>query len=139
MTQPALRLTGGCLCGALRYLAGGEPLYAGFCYCRDCQRASGSAFIPFIGYAAGAVTITGEARQYRSTSFRGGESVRNFCPICGGLVFGGVAGRDESHTLYAGTLDEPSAFRPQMAIFTRDRPGWAPLPEGIVHFETMPD
>ena len=30
---------GGCLCGALRYEATAEPLYAGLCYCADCRKA----------------------------------------------------------------------------------------------------
>ena len=36
------RYTGGCLCGALRYEAEGDPLYAGHCYRTDCRKASGS-------------------------------------------------------------------------------------------------
>jgi hypothetical protein len=64
--------------------------------------------------------------------------VRNFCPACGGLVFGGEIGRDESHTLYAGSLDDPGLFRPTLAIFVRDRPQWAPLPPGLTLFDEMP-
>ena len=33
--------TGGCLCGAVRYEATGEPSMAGYCFCEDCQKASG--------------------------------------------------------------------------------------------------
>ena len=40
--------SGGCLCGAVRYEAQGEPLYAGHCYCEDCRKASGGGFIPFM-------------------------------------------------------------------------------------------
>lgn len=132
-------LTGGCLCGALRYEARGEPSLSGHCYCADCRKASGSGFIAFMGYPASAVRFTGETAQYRSRSFRGGESVRNFCPTCGGLVFGGEVGRDTSHTLYAGSLDDASAFHPVIAIFNRDRPDWAMLPPGLAVFETMPE
>ena len=137
MTEIA-RLTGGCLCGQLRYEASGEPLYAGCCFCGDCQKASGSAFVPFMGFAASAVTITGPTRQYVSRAFRGGEAVRNFCPSCGGLVFGGVVGKDDSHTIYAGTLDDRTRFVPQIAIFGRDRPSWAPFPPGVTVFDEMP-
>ena len=83
--------------------------------------------------------FSGETRQFKSLSFRGGESVRNFCPACGGLVFGGIVGVDESHTIYAGSLDDPSAFQPQMAIFDRDRPDWVPRPPWLTVFETMPE
>jgi hypothetical protein len=138
MTESSKRYAGGCLCGQLRYEARGEPAYAGYCFCADCRKASGSGFIPFIGVAAAEVSFTGETRQFSSRSFRGGESVRNFCPACGGLVFGGIVGVDAQHTLYAGSLDDASVFHPQMAIFNRDRPDWVPLPEGLTVFETMP-
>jgi hypothetical protein len=134
----AKRYSGGCLCGALRYEAEGEPLYAGLCYCADCRKASGSGFIPFMGFASSAVRFSGQAQQFRSRSFRGGEAVRNSCPVCASLVFGGEVGTAESHTIYAGSLDDPSLFEPQTAIFTRDRPAWAPLPPDLPAFETMP-
>jgi hypothetical protein len=130
--------TGGCLCGAVRYEATGHPTMAGYCYCKDCQKASGSGFIPFMGFPAGAIRFTGETLQFASKSARGGDAVRNSCPVCGGLVFGGIVGKDDSHTIYAGSLDDASAFGPTIAIFTRDRPHWSPLPPGIKAFETMP-
>jgi hypothetical protein len=133
------RITGGCLCGALRYEAEGEPLYAGHCYCADCRKASGSGFSPFMGYPSSAVRFSGASRTTVTKAFRGGEAVRNFCPVCSSLVFGGRIGEDASHTLYAGSLDDPSLFKPQIAIFARDRPDWALIPEGLTVFETMPD
>ncbi len=130
--------TGGCLCGALRYQAQGEPLYAGLCYCIDCQKASGSGFIPFMGFASSAVRFSGETLKFTSKSAKGRDAVRNTCPVCGSLVFGGVAGKDDSYTLYAGTLDDPSAFQPRIAIFARSRPAWAVIPPGLTIFEAMP-
>jgi hypothetical protein len=131
--------TGGCLCGSLRYEAVGAPQYAGYCCCGDCRKASGSGFIPFVSFESSALRFTGESRQFRSPSFRGTEAVRNFCPNCGSLVFGGEAGIDTSHTLYAGTLDDPSLFEPKVAIFDRDRPHWVALPPGLTIFATMPE
>jgi hypothetical protein len=131
-------ITGGCLCGALRYEAEGEPTFAGFCFCADCRKASGGGSIGFMGFPSGAFRVSGEARQFVSPAFRGGESTRNFCPVCGGLVFGGKLGEDVSHTVYAGSLDDPSVFRPAIVIFNRDRPQWAPLPPGLTVFDTMP-
>lgn len=110
----------------------------GHCYCADCRKASGSGFIPFMGFAAAALRFEGAPRQHRCRAFRGGEAVRNYCPDCGGLVFGGVVGESDSHTIYAGSLDDPSLFSPKIAIFNRDRPAWATLPPGVMVFETMP-
>jgi hypothetical protein len=131
--------TGGCLCGALRYAAAGEPLHCGHCYCTDCRKASGSGFIPFMIFPATALRFTGETRQTRSAALRGGEAVRNRCAACGSLVFGGEVGKDDSHTIYAGSLDAPARFRPTLAIFTAGRPAWAALPEGLTAFDTLPE
>jgi len=140
MTSPVKTITGGCLCGAIRYEARAEPIYAGFCYCADCRKASGAGSIPFMGFAAADLTIGGQTLLYTSRSFRGGDSDRNSCPKCGSLVFGGIVGRDAQHTIYAGSLDDPSRFKPQMAIFNRDRPAWvAAPPSGLTVFETMPE
>lgn len=131
-------LTGGCLCGQLRYTATGAPTITGHCYCADCRKASGSGFIPFMGFPAEALTITGATLQFASPSARGTPAVRNSCPTCGSLVFGGIVGVDTSHTIYAGSLDEPAAFHPAIAIFTRGRPDWAVLPAGLTAFPGMP-
>jgi hypothetical protein len=124
MGELGKRYTGGCLCGALRYEANGEPLFAGHCYCIDCRRASGSGFIPFMGFSSSAVRFSGETRKFVSKSARGSDAVRNSCPICSSLVFGGEIGKTDSFTIYAGSLDDPSSFHPTIAIFAQvDRPG----------------
>jgi hypothetical protein len=137
MTEPRAH-TGGCLCGAVRYVATGEPDIAGFCCCADCRKASGSGFMPFMGFKAEALKIVGETLRFTSSSARGTDAVRNSCPRCGGLVFGGIVGVDVSHTLYAGSLDDASTFRPTIAIFVRDKADWVTLPDGVTGFETMP-
>jgi len=110
----------------------------GYCCCEDCRKASGSGFIGFMGFPADALTFTGQSKTYACTSARGGEAVRNFCEVCGGLVFGGIVGKDASHTIYAGSLDDHAQFQPTIAIFTRSRPDWVILPPGLVEFEGMP-
>lgn len=132
-------ITGGCLCGALRYTATAPPGLAGYCFCADCRKASGSGFMPFMGFDAKDMAFTGTPSQYRSLTARGTDAVRNFCPHCGGLVFGGIIGIDTSHTIYAGSLDDPAHFQPSIGIFGRDRPAWVPAPAGITIFSTMPE
>ena len=129
---------GGCLCGALRYEATGEPLYAGHCYCSDCRKASGAGFVPFMGFASTAVRVSGQFRAFKSKSAKGTDAVRNFCPACGSLVFGGEIRKDAELSIYAGSLDDPSSFRPTIAIFARGRPAWAVIPPQLKTFETTP-
>jgi hypothetical protein len=131
-------ITGGCLCGALRYEARSAPQYAGYCFCADCRKASGSGFIPFMGFAAPALHIAGAAVTHTLKHRDGRQSDRNFCALCGGLVFGGIRGESTSHTIYAGSLDDPSHFKPTIAIFNRDRPDWVRLPDGLTVFDAMP-
>jgi hypothetical protein len=130
--------TGGCLCGAVRYEARGEPTMTGHCYCGDCRKASGSGFMPFMRFRPDAVRFSGETVQFRSKSARGTEVARYSCPVCGGLVSGGRIGADVAYTIYAGSLDNPEAFEPKVAVFNRDRPAWALLPPGLTVFATMP-
>ena len=102
---------------------------SGHCYCADCRRASGSGFVPFMGFKAeDSVRFTGEAREFRSKAANGGDAVRNRCAQCMSLVFGGEIGKTNSYTLYAGSLDDPSAFHPTIAIFAEGRPAWAIIP-----------
>jgi hypothetical protein len=138
MDESTKRYAGGCLCGALRYEAEGEPKISGHCYCADCRKASGSGFIPFMGFPSSAVRFRGPTRKFVSPAASGGDAVRNFCPVCGSLVFGGEVGKDAAFTIYAGSLDDPSPFRPTVAIFTRDRPAWAAIPPNLKVFERAP-
>lgn len=138
MNAEATVYRGGCLCGALRYVATGEPSFGGLCYCADCRKASGAGFIPFMGFPRERVRFTGPSSRFESISRRGGPAVRNACPICSSLVFGGERDSDDSHTVYAGTLDAPAAFRPTIAIFTEGRPDWAVIPEGLTIFDAGP-
>jgi hypothetical protein len=131
-------IAGGCLCGALRYEASAPPQYAGYCFCEDCRKASGGGFIGFMGFPADVLKFSGASIVHTMTQADGRKSQRNFCPSCGGLVFGGVRGETDQHTVYAGSLDDPSHFKPRIAIFNSQRPEWVPLPPGVMVFEKMP-
>jgi len=53
-------MTGGCLCGAVRYEAQGKALWAVHCHCRDCQRASGTGHVPSMGMPKSLFKVTGK-------------------------------------------------------------------------------
>src|SRR5437867_1208476 len=50
--------SGGCACGAVRYECSAEPVIALNCHCRDCQRASGTAYASGIFVPGVALRIT---------------------------------------------------------------------------------
>jgi hypothetical protein len=131
-------ITGGCLCGAIRYQAEGEPLFAVHCHCRDCQKASGTGHVPVMGVARRGFTVTGETRSYAKKGGSGQRSVRHFCPTCGSLLFGTPEVAPDAITIYVGSLDDPSAFRPQLIMYARDRQPWDVVADDLPVFETTP-
>jgi hypothetical protein len=131
-------LTGGCLCGTVRYEADGEPLFACLCYCRDCQRASGAGHVPVLGMPADMVRVSGRTQGFTVTGGSGRPATRHFCPACGSCLFGTSEATPSLFNVYAGTLDDPSRFRPEAAIFTRSRAPWDPLPDGLPSFDALP-
>jgi hypothetical protein len=92
------------------------------------RKASGSGFIPFMAFPAGAVHLTGKTAVFESRAANGNTATRNFCPVCHSLVLGGAVGKDDTYNIYAGSLDDPSLFHPTIAVFTRGRPDWAMIP-----------
>jgi Glutathione-dependent formaldehyde-activating enzyme len=93
---------------------------------------------PFHGPAAGQVTVTGQVLLHSLKLADGRVSDRNHCAACGSLVFGGKIGNAQGHTIYAGTLDDPTAFKPAIGIFLSDKPDWVLVPPGLTLFDGMP-
>ena len=133
-------ITGGCLCGAVRYEAEGEADWTALCYCRDCQRTSGSGYVPVMGVKRAQVKITGEMSSFDTPAANGNIATRHFCPTCGSLVLGGhLEDAEGVLSIYVGALDDPSVYRPQVAVFTRHRLPWDRTAEGVTEFDGMPE
>src|SRR5262245_14160300 len=120
-----IKITGGCLCGAVRYAATAEPMVVRACWCRVCQfLASGNATIN-LAFDRSAVAITGKLRDYASTADSGRRMHRRFCPVCGVHLFSEAEERPNMLVVRAGTLDDTSVARPQANIWTKSAPAWA--------------
>jgi hypothetical protein len=129
MTIDAKHYTGGCLCGALRYEAVGESIGSGHCYCADCRRASGSGFIPFMGFPAEAVRFTGEAREFRSKAANGGDAVRNRCAQCmSSCSAANSANPTRTHSTPARSTTPPPSIRRSPSSPRAARPGRSSRP-----------
>ncbi len=130
--------TGRCLCGQVSYEARAEPDYAGFCHCRDCQRATSTGHSCYIGFRREAVSVSGETRAHPVRADSGAMSFRHFCPQCGTHLFGRREPDDGHYTIYAGTLDEPDRFEPHDAIFVRSRQAWDSGGLDLPQFDALP-
>jgi hypothetical protein len=131
-------MTGGCVCGRVRYESEGEPRFSVFCHCRDCQRASGTGGVPVMGVAKATFRVTGETASYTSRGASQKDAIRHFCAACGSLLFGTPQVVPDTVSIYVGSLDDPNVFKPELAMFTRDRPRWARVDADIPEFDTIP-
>src|SRR6266436_1900009 len=82
----------------------------------------------------------GQLRYHFTPSMAGGKHKRGFCPECGSRLTGGES--DERSTgfigITAGSLDDPSWFRPQMDFFVSDAPPWDQMDPAIPKYELYP-
>ena len=134
-----LPLTGGCLCGNIRYEITAPPRLVYTCHCADCQKLTGSAFsIAFVA-DDGAFRLThGEPRSLQRTAASGRTNRRWVCPDCGCWICGAIA-REGERRVRAGTLDDTSWVRPTVHFWIRSKQPWVTLPEGDRVFETQPE
>ncbi len=129
--------TGGCLCGNVRYECSAAPIVMGNCHCRDCQRATGTAFAAAILVPRDAVTITGEAKYYEVTGDSGNRVGRGFCPTCGSRLFSKPP-IPELMGIMAGSLDEPGEFQPSMDCYTASAQPWDCMNPELPKFAQFP-
>ncbi len=118
------QLTGGCLCGAVRYTVSAEPLISGVCHCRDCQRFTGSAFAALVAVTKEALAITGTMKTFTSLGGSGRPVLRQFCSECGSSVAVETGSAPGRVVINIGTLDEPKSITPKLEIFCDDALPW---------------
>lgn len=135
MTQA---FTGGCLCGAVRYTCGAEPMMAGHCHCEDCRRSSGTGHCSHFAAPEGAVALTGELKGYARPADSGNLVTRYFCPTCGAAIYSINAAMPQMIFLRASSLDDPEVFKPQMHVYVSRAASWDARREGLPAFDTMP-
>ena len=134
----ATPFTGGCACGAVRYECAAEPVMTGNCHCRDCQKATGGAFVPALAVPTAALKITGEPKYYDTKGDSGQTVSRGFCPNCGARLFGKPKVMADLTVIFAGSLDDPSWYRPSMDIYTASAQPWDHLNPDLPKFPQMP-
>src|SRR5947207_13608161 len=79
----AMKLEGGCYCGALRYVAEGEPTLKAQCHCRECQYISGGAPNMFLLMPPEGFRYTkGAPKQFKRSDLDNAVT-REFCAECG--------------------------------------------------------
>lgn len=110
------------------------------CHCRDCQRASGSAYAFAIAVPTSSLRLLkGPPKYYSIKADSGHTTSRGFCPECGSPVLGKIAEEPDIMVIQAGSLDDPSGHQPTMDLFLSTAQPWDFMNPALPKFEKGPN
>lgn len=133
-----MSITGGCYCGELRYESKNDIEFQMQCHCRECQYITGGNPNVIVAVPNEGFSFTkGEPKSFTRSDLEK-PVTRMFCGTCGTAIGTRTPSRPDSMILKVGTLDDPSQFKPQIAIFTIDQQHFHHIPDGLPAFERRP-
>jgi len=126
------RLSGTCMCRAVRYEVDDAFGYAMNCHCSNCRRTTGAAFKPFAGIRRNRLAVTAGAEGLLVV----GDPCNNdtHCARCGSLPFSVVRDGEYVHVAM-GTLTNTPAIRPDRHIFVGSMAPWFTITDDLPQFE----
>ncbi len=133
MTPAVEPLMGGCLCGGVRFRITGKLGPAGYCHCKQCQRASGSAFASNAPVRTQYFTLTSGAdlvSEYESSPGK----FRAFCRRCGSPVYSRRTDEPELRRIRLGTVDDDPGRRPLGHVWVSAKAPWYTIHDALPQF-----
>jgi hypothetical protein len=123
MRQKPKHVTGGCLCGKVRYEAQVFLKSGYYCHCRICQKSSGQPLDISVPIKAGTLVFTGSKPKYYVSSQHG---KRGFCEDCGArLSWQALDPQNDWMTnVTVGSLDNSTEVEPIVHIFVETKLPW---------------
>src|SRR4051812_16456514 len=122
--MPAFPLTGGCLCGGVRYEIDAPPVSASYCHCTRCQRRTGTAASAQARAAPGSFRVVAGAEQVAEWTPADGGFAKCFCSVCGGALWSRSPTDPEVVSVRLGTFDADPGVRPQWRQFVAYAVAW---------------
>jgi hypothetical protein len=127
-------LTGGCLCGGVRYEVSEPLISSNYCHCTRCQRRSGTAASANGTCAPGSFRIVHGEELVRCWRPEQGFE-KCFCSVCGSALFSRDPQTRSTVAVRLGTVDGEPGIRPQKRQFVDYAAVWEPLPDdGLPRF-----
>jgi hypothetical protein len=133
-----LPLSGGCLCGAVRYEITAAPVKALNCHCRTCQKAMGAPYLPLYLVHSESLNISGAYNEFASIGASGNTVWRGFCPKCGTTLFGRYSATANLRGVAATTLDDPKMFKAEADMWVADAQPWDIMDPDLPKFAGSP-
>ena len=126
---------GSCNCGAVRFEIEGKLGPFGFCHCRTCRKASGTAFTANASVKREQVRFLGgedAIRRYESSP----GVFRCFCGTCGSPIYKDQPALPGTIRIRLGTLDTDVGAKPLAHAFWGEKADWYDLKGEMPVYET---
>jgi hypothetical protein len=124
---------GSCLCGEVNYEIDGELGEFGYCHCRSCRKASGSAHGANAPVDRASFRLTSGAELIREFESSPGK-LRAFCSRCGSPLFAYLTQSPDVLRIRLGSLDTPFNKRPRAHTFVSQKADWEPIEGAVPQF-----
>lgn len=120
-------ISGGCLCGAVRYAATGKPYNITHCHCSDCRRSSGAAFVTWASFRESEFRFTVGMPNQLLWAGR----ARSFCAQCGTPLTFMTEPTGGEIDVTVCTFDQPEIVQPADHTWIEDRLAWVRLADDL--------
>jgi hypothetical protein len=121
-------LTGGCLCGGVRFELTEPPVSASYCHCTRCQRRTGTAASASARIVPGSLRVVAGEELLRAFEPPDGFA-KVFCSQCGSAMWSRNPKNPEDLGVRMGTFDRDPGVRPSHRQFVAYAAAWEPIPD----------
>jgi hypothetical protein len=128
MNSTTYPLTGGCMCGAVRYEVDAPLEQAGYCHCTRCQRRTGGSASVSARVAPGSFRIGRGQEAVQVFRPRDGFA-KAFCSLCGSALYSQSQDDPEIISVRMGTFDSDPGVRPSYRQFVAYAAEWEAIPD----------
>ena len=128
-TVPMTELTGGCLCGAVRFTLAEPPASASYCHCTRCQGRTGTASSVQARIDGNALDLVQGEEHVQWWRHPDGGFEKGFCSACGAHLFSRDPDDHAKHTIRMAAFDEDPGVRPSFRQFVAYAAAWEPIPD----------
>jgi hypothetical protein len=133
-----LPLTGGCLCGGVRFRVDAPLVVATYCHCTRCQRRTGTAASAQARIQPGSLTVTQGAELIRTYAPPDGFP-KLFCGACGSALWSQSPADPEIISVRLGAFDGDPGIRPSLRQYVAYAASWEDIPDdGLPRYDERP-
>jgi hypothetical protein len=122
-------LSGGCLCGGVRFEITEPLVSASYCHCTRCQRRSGTAASVQARVEPGSLRVTSGDELIRAYDPGDGGFLKLFCSQCGSALWSKSPEDPEVMSVRLGVFDSDPGIRPSYRQFVAYAAPWEPIPD----------